>query len=429
MPAPERWIIHCDCNSFFASVELLDHPELRDTPAAVCGDPDSRHGIILAKNEPAKRRGVQTAQTIWQAQALCPGLVLLPPHRDKYRAFYQQINAIYQEYTARVEPFSIDESWLDVTHTWRYYAASPAALADLLRARVRAETGLTISAGVSFNKVFAKLGSDYKKPDATTLLTPENFRDILWPLPVEQMLFVGRRAGQRLHALGIHTIGQLAAADETLLAQGLGKLGVQLRRYARGEDTAAVRRWGEHDPVKSVGNSTTYRRDLVGPADLRTGLAALADEVAGRLRRHGLYAGAVQVTIKDTRLKTIQRQKQLAFSTHLARDLETAAWELVSRSWDMAVPVRLLGVTALGLTTEPFAVQQSLFEDAPAPDARREALEKSLDAIRAKYGRHAIAGGYVLQSDIGLAGLSMQDGPDPDNADETGRQLTKGPLG
>ena len=180
----DRIILHCDLNCFYASVELLSHPDLRDVPMAVCGDPQSRHGIILAKNEPAKKFGIQTAETIWQAKAKCPELTLLPPHREKYRYYYGVINDIYQEYTARVEPFSIDESWLDVTQTWQLYAESPGALGDLLRSRVRQATGLTISAGVSFNKVFAKMGSDYKKPDATTLITPENFRRLLWPLPV-----------------------------------------------------------------------------------------------------------------------------------------------------------------------------------------------------------------------------------------------------
>ena len=203
----ERWVLHCDCNSFYASVELLAHPELRQKCVAVCGDPESRHGIILAKNEPAKKLGVKTAETIWQAKRKCPDLVLLPPHRELYRKYYRIINTIYQRYTDRVEPFSIDESWLDVTGSWQLFEKSPAALADRLRAEVKAATGLTISVGVSFNKVFAKLGSDYKKPDATTLISRQNYKDILWPLPVGQMLFVGRSAEEKLQGLGVRTIG------------------------------------------------------------------------------------------------------------------------------------------------------------------------------------------------------------------------------
>ncbi len=423
----QRWIIHCDCNSFFASVELLDHPELKSLPVAVCGDPDGRHGIVLAKNEAAKKYGIQTAEVLWQARAKCPELVLLPPHREKYRYYYQIINGIYQEYTVRVEPFSIDESWLDVTQGWRLFAPSPQALGDLLRRRVREATGLTVSAGVSFNKVFAKMGSDYKKPDATTYIGPENYRDILWPLPVSAMLFVGKSAAARLSLMGIRTVGDLAAADPERLIEALGKLGAELSRYARGEDRSEVRRWGESDPIKSVGNSITFRRDLKGPAELRAGLASLSDEVAGRLRRHGFWAGAVQVTIKDTQLKSIQRQKQLPLSTHLAKEIEAAAWQLVRDNWDMSRPVRLLGVTALALTDEPFAVQQSLFDDAPKADPRREALEKSLDVIRGKYGRNAIAGAYVLKNEIGIEELAIE--APKENDDAAGRQLTKGPLG
>ncbi len=426
---PPRWVIHCDCNSFFASVELLEHPELKDVPVAVCGDPDGRHGIVLAKNEAAKKYHIQTAETIWQARAKCPALTLLPPHREKYRHYYTIINDIYQEYTNRVEPFSIDESWLDVTQGWHLFAESPKALGDTLRRRVREETGLTISAGVSFNKVFAKMGSDYKKPDATTYIGPENYRDILWPLPVGDMLFVGKSAAARLALMGIYTVGELAAADPKRLTEAFGKLGAELSRYARGEDAAEVRRWGESEPIKSVGNQTTFRRDLHGAADIRAGLAALSDEVAGRLRRHGLWAGAVQITIKDPQLKSIQRQKQLPLATHLAREIEDAAWQLVRGNWDMTRPIRLLGVTALALSDEPFAVQQSLFDDAPKADPKREALEKSLDAIRGKYGKNAIAGAYVLKNEIGLDGLAIREGGAGANDDDTGRELTKGPLG
>ena len=431
-PAPlPRWILHCDCNSFYASVELLEHPELKDVPVAVSGSTDNRHGIVLAKNEAAKKYGVQTAEVIWQAKRKCPDLVTLLPHREKYQHYYRQINAIYQSYTARVEPFSIDESWLDVTHTWQLYADSPQALGDLIRARVRQETGLTISVGVSFNKVFAKMGSDYKKPDATTLISPDNYRQILWPLPVGEMLFVGKRMAEKLATLQVYTIGDAARADRIWLMQMLGKAGAELSRNCRGEENSPVHLWGEKEPIKSVGNSTTYRRDLVGAQDLRAGIWALADEVAGRLRMHKLYAGAVQLTIKDSHLKTIQRQKQLPLSTCLARDLAQAAWELLQANWDLRTPVRLLGVTALALTEEPVAVQQSLFAaEVPKPDPRREALERRLDQIRQKYGRNAIGGGYLLHNDIGLEELAIRpEDAAGDNDDGTGRQLTKGPLG
>lgn len=424
----ERWIFHCDCNSFYASVELLRHPELRDQCVAVCGDPEGRHGIVLAKNEPAKRMGVKTAEVIWQAKRKCPDLVLLPPHREYYRKYSKIINGIYRKYTDRVEPFGIDESWLDVTGTWQLFAESPAALADQLRAEVKAATGLTISVGVSFNKVFAKLGSDYKKPDATTLITRENFHKIVWPLPAGDLLYVGASAQKRLAGMGISTIGELAAARPEALAEALGKLGLELSRYARGEDEAPVRRWGEKEPVKSVGNGTTFRRNIRGPAEIRSALNVLADEVAGRLRRHGVWAGAVQVTIRDPDLKTITRQKQLPMSTHLARDLANACWQLMEKNWDMARPVRMLTVTALAITEEPFAVQQSLFDDAPKADPRREKLEQSLDAIRKKYGRGAIGAGSILHNDMGLGELAIRPQSEGDGEEEEFDEKVKGPL-
>ena len=424
----ERWIFHCDCNSFYASVELLRHPELRDQCVAVCGDPEGRHGIVLAKNEPAKRMGVKTAEVIWQAKRKCPDLVLLPPHREYYRKYSKIINEIYRKYTDRVEPFGIDESWLDVTGTWQLFAESPAALADQLRAEVKAATGLTISVGVSFNKVFAKLGSDYKKPDATTLITRENFHQIVWPLPAGDLLYVGASAQKRLAGMGISTIGELAAARPEALAEALGKLGLELSRYARGEDEAPVRRWGEKEPIKSVGNGTTFRRNIRGPAEIRSALNVLADEVAGRLRRHGMWAGAVQVTIRDPDLKTITRQKQLPMSTHLARDLANACWQLMEKNWDMARPVRMLTVTALAITEEPFAVQQSLFDDAPKADPRREKLEQSLDAIRKKYGRGAIGAGSILHNDMGLGELAIRPQSEGDGEEEEFDEKVKGPL-
>lgn len=423
----QRDILHCDCNSFYASVELLAHPELREKPVAVCGDPEGRHGIILAKNEAAKKFKIQTAETVWQAKRKCPDLILLPPHREQYRKFSAQINAIYQEYTDLVEPFSIDESWLDVTHTWQRFAPSPTELAHIIRRRVKNETGLTISIGVSFNKVFAKLGSDYKKPDAVTLFGPEQVEPLIWTQPAGNLLYVGRAAEKALAGLGIYTIGQIAAADPQLLCGALGKLGRQLSCFARGEDREPVRTPDQREPVKSVGSGCTFRRDLCTAEEIRIGLYALADECATRLRRQGLWAGAVQVTIRGTDLKTITRQKHLGMSTHLAKCLAEECWGLIQANWTVGHPIRMLTVTALALTDEPFAVQQSFFEDAPKADPRREKLEKSMDAIRSKYGRGAIASGGALRTDLGLDGLHMGSGtPQGEEADWDDR--VKGPL-
>ena len=391
----DRIILHCDLNSFYASVELRSRPDLQNVPVAVCGDPTSRHGIILAKNEPAKKFGVQTAETIWQAKKKCPELVLLPPHHKLYRQVSKEVNTIYEQYTDLVEPFGIDESWLDVTGSLHLFGDDARQLADDIRARLRQEVGLTISVGVSFNKVFAKLGSDYKKPDATTVISRENWRDIVWPLPVGDLLFVGRAARRTLGQYGVETIGQLAACKPEMLEQLMGKMGVQLYRYANGLDDAPVRPQHQREPVKSVGNSTTFPENLTRWEEIRSGLQLLSDSVAGRLRKEGLYCGGVAVAVKDAQFRTVSRQMRLGAPTHLMRDILEAAQELTRRIWKAPTPVRLLSVTALYITDSADSYQQLdlLAGDAPLRDQRQEQLESAMDTIRGKYGRDAIAFG------------------------------------
>ena len=391
----ERVILHCDQNCFFASVELLSHPDLRDVPMAVCGDPASRHGIILAKNEPAKRFGIQTAETVWQARRKCPGLVLLPPHHKLYREYSVRVNELYGQYTDLVEPFGIDESWLDITGSMHLFGGDPVAIADELRRRVREELGLSISVGVAFNKIFAKLGSDYKKPDATTLISPENWQEIVWPLPVGAMLFVGRSAQRTLAQYGVETIGQLAACRPEMLEQLLGKLGRQMHEYANGLDRSPVRPQAEREPVKSVGNGTTFPHDLTRWEEVRAGLAALSDSVAMRLRRQGLYCSGVQVTIKDSSFCSISRQKRLESPTRLMKDIQRAAMELTRSAWRAPTPIRMLTVTALHITesAESFEQLDLLGAGRAVSDARQEKLESAVRAIRDKFGDGSITFG------------------------------------
>lgn len=391
----ERVILHCDQNCFFASVELLSHPDLRDVPMAVCGDPASRHGIILAKNEPAKRFGIQTAETVWQARRKCPGLVLLPPHHKLYREYSVRVNELYGQYTDLVEPFGIDESWLDITGSMHLFGGDPVAIADELRRRVREELGLSISVGVSFNKIFAKLGSDYKKPDATTRISPENWQEIVWPLPVGAMLFVGRSAQRTLAQYGVETIGQLAACRPEMLEKLLGKLGRQLHEYANGLDRSPVRPQAEREPVKSVGNGTTFPHDLTRWEEVRAGLAALSDSVAMRLRRQGLYCSGVQVTIKDSSFCSISRQKRLESPTRLMKDIQRAAMELTRSAWRAPTPIRMLTVTALHITesAESFEQLDLLGAGRAVSDARQEKLESAVRAIRDKFGDGSITFG------------------------------------
>ncbi len=274
----ERVILHCDADSFFASVEAALHPEYREGPFAVCGDPQKRHGIVLAKNTQAKQCGIKTGQTLWQAQRLCPALKWCLPHHDEYERFCVALNQIYLSFTDRVEPYSIDESFLDVTASERLFGSGEAIAAEIQR-RVRRELGITVSVGVSFNKVFAKLGSDYRKPNGMTVITRENYQRILYPLPVERMLFVGQGVLRTLSELRIGTVGELAAASRSLLSVRLGKIGEQLHDYANAKDVSPVGVFGQTRPAKSVGKGMTYEKDLTSDEEVEAALWYLCDRI------------------------------------------------------------------------------------------------------------------------------------------------------
>ena len=391
---PGRVILHCDCNNFFASVELLKYPELKDKPVAVAGDPEGRHGIILAKNMRAKRMGVQTAETIWQARKKCPDLILLPPHHDEYHAMSQRVNEIYCSFTDQVEPFSVDESWLDVTGSQRLFGDGK-TIADELRRRIREELGITISVGVSDNKTWAKLGSDYQKPDATTVITRENVQDILHPLPIQDMLFVGHAAAEVLRRHGVVTIGMLAATPQDSLVRWLGKQGESLYAMANGLDSAPVRRWGESEAVKSVGNGMTYPHDLVGEEAWHAGLMPLCDSVGSRLRAQHLKCRTITVQIKDPQFKVISRQKTLPLPTSLTKVIFRESLAILRQCWPQDAPIRLLTVTATTLSPENEAetAQLSFLTDVKPDDPRQARIEQAVDDVRQRFGKRAIAPG------------------------------------
>ena len=375
-------ILHCDCNNFYASVELLKFPELRDKPVAVAGDPEGRHGIILAKNMVAKRYGIQTAETIWQARRKCPKLILLQPHFDRYSEVSRQVNEIYLSVTDQVEPFSVDESWLDVTGSQRLFGDGK-TIADELRRRVREEIGITISVGVSDNKTWAKMGSDYKKPDATPVITRENVADILYPLPAQDMLFVGHAAAEVLRRHGVMTIGQIAGMPrESLYAM------------VHGLDDSPVRRWGDADPVKSVGNGMTYPHDLKGEDEWKAGLMPLCDSVGSRLRAQGLKCRTVTVQIKDPQFKVISRQRTLPTPTNLTKVLFRESLSILRQCWREDAPIRLLTVTASSLCREDEeTVQISFLADAQPDDPRQTKLEHAIDGVRKRFGKDVIGPG------------------------------------
>lgn len=409
----DRVILHCDMNGFFASVELLDHPHLKNRPMAVCGSPENRHGIILAKNEIAKSFGVVTAETLWQARKKCPGLQVVPPHHAKYRHYSRLINEIYLRYTDMVEPFSVDESWLDVTGSMNLFGSGK-QIADSIRETVKKELGLTLSAGVSFNKIFAKMGSDYKKPDATTVITRENFKTLLWPMNIDSMFFVGKATAAKLRGAGINTIGDLAVSDRKTISSLLGKQGDVIYGYANGLDMTPVLRYDQREQVKSIGNGTTFRRNLSGTDDIKTAVRGLSDTVATRLRKHRLKAFGVKVDIKDPQFKVISRQRQLENPTNLTEIISDTAMDIIKKSWQLRDPIRMLTITAINLCDENQAQQLSLFSDEDITAEKSEKIERTMDDIRKKFGSGAIGFGSVMNNDIGLD-------PDilPDKDDQT----------
>lgn len=395
--------MHCDLNGFYASVECLFRPELRDVPMAVGGDPEHRHGIILAKNELAKKYGIVTAETIWQAKKKCPDLVLVPPHHDKYYEFSKLVNEIYDTFTDMVEPFGIDESWLDVTGSLHLFGDGR-EIADKIREAVKSQLGLTVSVGVSFNKVFAKLGSDYKKPDATTVISRDNFKSLIYPLPVSALLYVGKVAAEALTKLGITTIGQLAIYDRQVLSINMGKMGEMIHDYANGLDDSPVSLAHIEQAAKSVGNGMTFRRDLMGLEDITAGVTALSDTVATRLRKCGCKCNTVQVVILDPQFKTISRQKKLGNPTYLSSEIRDTAVEIIKASWNMKAPIRMLTITGMNLVPENEAEQISFFgEETDRQRKKNERIEHVMDSIRSRYGRSSISLGINTNDEIGIS--------------------------
>ena len=392
-----RVILHSDFNAFYASVECFYRPELRCFPVAVAGDPDKRHGVILAKNELAKKMGVKTGEPIWQAKQKAPNLVTLPPNFSLYERISRQARTIYGEYTNRVEPFGLDESWLDVSGPGRSLEDG-AHIAQELRKRIRRELGLTVSIGVADNKVFAKLGSDMKKPDAVTVLTPEVIQQRVWPLPSMELLYVGPATQRKLQQYGIVTIGDIARADPLLLKGILGKWGLTLHLYAAGKDPSAVALADEPAALKSVGNSITTPHDLQNEEDVRITLYLLCESVAERLRSGGFKGTTLKIQLRDTQLVCRERQCKLSRATNLASDLAKASLQLFDQQYNIKKqrPLRSLGVTVTDLLSDTDPVQLCLLEDGAAWE-KQEALERTVDEIRRRFGHRMIQRAVVLQ--------------------------------
>lgn len=382
-----RQILHCDLNNFYASVECVKNPALKDKYVAVCGDPLKRHGIVLAKNQKAKECGVKTGDVIWEAKQKCPQLICVPPHFDSYVKYSREVRDIYYKYTDHVETYGLDECWLDVTHSG--IKGDGSTIADLIRTEVKAKTGLTVSVGVSFNKIFAKLGSDIKKPDAVTVISEKNFKDKIYGLPVEDLFMVGKATKRKLTAMNIFTIGQLACADLNLLKAVFGVNGEILKRYASGKDDSPVMKVNERREIKSVGQSCTPEKDIRNYRNAEVLLIALTEMVATRLRSYSLSAKTITVWLRSVFLESFVRQAPLPFTSHTSQDIYPTAFSLLENNWDpdKDPPLRSIGVSVSGLFSSVSENQASLFS---LNAYKHEELEYSIDKIRTKYGYTSI---------------------------------------
>lgn len=384
----ERKILHSDANAFYASVECVLNPDLKGKAVAVCGSQEERHGIVLAKSELAKRAGIKTGMTNWQAKRLCSELVIVPPRHDIYAKFSEALHEIYIRYTDYVEPFGLDECWLDVTRSSR----APYDIAESIRQTVKGELGLTVSVGVSFNKVFAKLGSDMKKPDAVTVITRDNFKDTVWKLPCSDMIYCGKATTEKLKKLGVRTIGELARFPQDVLLKVFGKNGGKLWQYANGMDNDPVARYDTCEQAKSVGHGVTCVADLVNAEEAGTVIVSLTQEIGQKLRKMRLRARGVQVTVRDKDLSFESWQAQLEAPTQSAAVLAAAGSELLKKRYAWRKPIRALTVSAIRLESVDKPDQLSLFQT----DDKRERVENTLDEIRSKFGDGAIRPATLL---------------------------------
>lgn len=391
----DRVILHCDMNNFYASVECRMNPSIRHMYVAVCGNTAERHGIVLAKNQKAKLKGVKTGQAIWEAKLKCPDLIVIQPHFEKYAYYSKRAREIYYRYTDMVEPFGMDECWLDVTASVSLFGSGE-KIAHMIRRSIKEELGLTVSVGVSFNKIFSKLGSDLKKPDAVTVIGKETFREKIWDLPVEDLLGVGRSTLKKLHRLGLRTIGQLAQFPREYLVDKFGKNGGALWDYANGLENSRVLDHEQHFPAKSISHGITTTEDLVNSDQVWRVILELSQQVAHKLRAQGMAAGAVQLSVKNKMLVTTDFQCRCAYPQQNAMALAKQAYKMFSKRYDWSQNVRALSVRAIALQPAGEPLQLDFFTDVGEYE-RKNVIEVTVDDIRARYGERSLRNAVLLQ--------------------------------
>ena len=383
----ERAILHSDMNSFYASVEMTLDPKLRGRAVAVCGSTEDRHGIVLAKSELAKRAGIKTGMVNWEAKQLCKDLLIVPPQYDQYLKYSKLAHEIYYRYTDLVEPYGMDECWLDVTDSRVY--GKPMEIAEEIRQTVQEELGLTVSIGVSYNKIFAKLGSDLKKPDAITEITRDNFKDKIWPLAASELLYVGRATSVKLSKYGIKTIGDLAATEPDILKHLFGINGLKLWQYANGTDESRVMQKDFVSPVKSIGHGITCTTDLDNEEEVFHVLLELSQDVGHRLRVHELSATGVQISVRNNSLYSTQYQCELPFKTQLPSEIAAAGFRLFKERYVWTEKVRAITIRAINLIPQTMEEQLSLMVDYERRD-RRVRLEDAIEDLRRRFGKKSL---------------------------------------
>lgn len=401
-----RTILHVDANSFYASCECLYRPSIREKPVAVCGDPEARHGIVLTKNQHAKKYGVQTGEAIWQAKQKCPSLVVVPPDYPLYLHMSRQMHEIFGKYSDKVESFGLDESWVEISAD-DMDVRKGQLVADEIRHRIHRTLGITVSVGVADNKVMAKLGSDYKKPDATTVLPPDLYEQIVWPLPVSDLLYVGPATTRKLARIGVCTIGQLANLDESLLVHKFGKIGYMLKAFALGLDTSPVKPIEVSLPIKSVGNSTTPPHDIENMTDVKELVYLLAESVATRLRENNFKARCISVSARTTELISSSCQTTLSQSTCLAKEIAETALRLFEQRYRFGFPFRSMGINCSQLSPLDEPVQVDMFGENERR-VKQEQLERSIDGLRSRFGHQVIRRGIVL-SDLSYSEINPKE--------------------
>lgn len=391
--AGERVILHSDMNSFYASVEAMLDPSLKGKAVAVCGATEERHGIVLAKSELAKKAGVKTGMVNWEAKQRCPGLILVPPQYDQYVKYSRLAHEIYYRYTDLVEPFGMDECWLDVTGSGTY--GTGMEIAEKIRTACREELGLTVSIGVSFNKIFAKLGSDMKKPDAITEITRADFKEKVWPLAASELIYVGRATEKKLAGYGVHTVGELAAIPPDILQGWFGINGLKLWAYANGADKSRVMHKDFVSPMKSIGHGITCTADLDDEEEVSRVLLELSQDVGHRLRIHDLCAQGVQIYVRGNDLHGFQFQCKLPFRTQLPSEIAAAGFRLFQERYRWGTKVRAVCIRAIDLVPKSEVEQLNMFVDTARRD-RRERLEDAIESLRDRYGKRAITYAALL---------------------------------